>query len=63
MELTDRLVSLETVAEALAVSKRSAYRIVSEDRVIPSVRVRGSLRVRLSDLEAFIAGEREEGAA
>jgi excisionase family DNA binding protein len=60
MELTDRLVSIETVAEALAISKRSAYRVVSDDHAIPFVKVRGSLRVRLSDLNAYIA---QSGAA
>lgn len=61
MEPTDRLVDISTVADTLAVSRRSAYRLI-EDGILPGVRLRERvLRVRLSDLERFVtdgAGEK-----
>ena len=59
----DRLLTVSDVGEALSVSRRTAYRLLQEDRVIPSVRVRGSVRVRLSDLNTYIQSLGAESAA
>jgi excisionase family DNA binding protein len=59
LELHDRLVPIETAAEILAVSKQTVFRML-DDGLLHSVKIRGSRRVRVSDLNALIAGGRQE---
>lgn len=51
----DRLLRIEEAADILAVSRRQMYRLL-EDGLLRPVRLRGSVRLRLSDIEALIEG-------
>jgi excisionase family DNA binding protein len=56
-ELVDRLLSPEDVADVLGISRRTVYRLIKEDQVLPAARIRGSIRVRISDLNQYVAGQ------
>jgi len=60
--LTDRplpeLLKLPEVALALRVSRTTAYTLAVKG-ILPSLRFGGSVRVLRTDLEAFIAGTRD----
>jgi len=48
-----QLVSLQDTAEVLGISIRGVYRLF-QSKSLPCITVRGSKRVRLLDLEAYI---------
>ncbi len=56
-ELPDRLLRIDEVADALALSTRSTRRLI-HDGILEGVRLRGSVRVRRSDVACLIAGGR-----
>lgn len=60
-ELTQftRLLKAEDVAEILSISKSLAYRLIQQG-FIPSVRINRAVRVKPSDLNAFIEQCRAE---
>ena len=51
-----RLIKATEVAELLGVSPRTLWRLLSEGGVPQPVRLGGSTRWRLSDVESWIAG-------
>ena len=53
IEKKDRVLRPDQVAEILKVSRRTVYRLVSEGE-LEAFRVRGSLRVRQSDVDRYI---------
>jgi len=57
-----RLLKICQVAEALAISRTSAYRLAASGQ-LPTVRFGGTVRVLPDDLAAFITANRSNGAA
>lgn len=53
MNNIEKLLKAAEVAEALGISKTAAYRLMGHE--LPAVRFGGVVRVRLADLERFIA--------
>lgn len=59
-QFIEPLLKAEEVARMLSVSKTQAYRLMLSE--LPAVRFGGNtVRVRLSDLEAYIAGHLQGG--
>lgn len=52
--MSDQMLTVAEIAAELRVSKMTVYRLVNE-RELPSVRVGRSVRVRRSDLAAYLA--------
>lgn len=53
------LLTVDDMAEVLRISKAKAWRLIGGDApAIPSVMVIGSRRIRVSDLEAYVASLR-----
>lgn len=50
----ERLLSAKEVADVLGVSKRQIFRLKSSGKIPAPVRVGGSVRFRLSDIEKWI---------
>lgn len=50
-----RLLTLEEVQRRLAVGRTTVYRLIRAGD-LPTVKIRGSRRVREQDLEAFVEG-------
>lgn len=56
---TNELITLPELAEILRISKNTAYRMV-EKRELAFYKVRGTLRFRKSDVEAYLKQARVE---
>lgn len=54
------LLRIPEVAERLTMSRSKVYQLI-QSGVLPSVRIDHSRRVRMRDLEAFVAGLGPEG--
>lgn len=61
IDAEDRLLRVGEAADRLAVAPRTVRRMI-DDNELPAVRIRGSVRLRASDLDALIAGD-AKGAA
>jgi excisionase family DNA binding protein len=55
-DVNDRLLTPEEACEVLSISRRTLGRILSEGG-LPSIRVRRHIKIRVSDLNRFLAGE------
>jgi excisionase family DNA binding protein len=53
----DRWLTIPQIVTLLPVSKMTVYRLVHKGELI-GYRIGGSVRVRLSDLNAYLAGQR-----
>ncbi|MDV7143612.1 AlpA family phage regulatory protein [Tropicimonas sp. TH_r6] len=54
--MEDQLVSIHTIVEALGRSKASVYRDIKRGAFPKQVKIGGSSRWRLSEVDRFIAG-------
>ena len=59
IDAQDHLLRVGEAADRLAVAPRTIRRMI-DDRELPVVRIRGSVRLRASDLDALIAGAGEQ---